>query len=83
MPEQKYYWKKKHAEKYAAMQMPPCFDSKQQWVLWIEKAKDCHPKAENSYCEDCKLEYQAKMIFEGRCTNPEFRNFNNVLGEQE
>lgn len=49
---------------------PRCFDSKEQYVLWVAAARSSHPTAGHSYCEDCTPAYQARMISSYRCQFP-------------
>ena len=49
---------------------PRCFDSAKQYWLWRESARFSQPEPHHEWCEDCMLEYQTKMISEGRCRFP-------------
>jgi len=49
---------------------PACFDSKQQYILWRDKAIEEPPLGDNWICEDCTKKYQNRMVKEGRCCYP-------------
>lgn len=49
---------------------PKCFDTKTQFKLWMEKARESKVPPEHSYCFDCTQEYQYQMIRAGRCEYP-------------
>jgi len=49
---------------------PLCFSSGKQYWLWREAARFSQPEPHHEWCEDCMLEYQTKMINEGRCKFP-------------
>ena len=49
---------------------PRCFPDGKQYWLWRESARFSQPEPHHEWCEDCMLEYQTKMISEGRCRFP-------------
>jgi hypothetical protein len=49
--------------------VPKCFDSAQQFRAWKECARFDAPVL--GVCADCTPEYQARMIHERRCENPQ------------
>lgn len=53
-------------------EFPPCFDSFEAYETWLYHAatSDLADPAK-SICMDCTPEYQAEMIFNGRCQFPE------------
>ena len=50
---------------------PPCFDSPEQFCLWVRIAELAGPahfvNPTKKYCHDCTPEYQREMVSEGRC----------------
>ena len=62
-------------------EMPPCFDSQEQWEAWQEMEAVTRSVGYNrrsarrvvSFCADCTVKYQDRMRHEGRCTNPDFK----------
>lgn len=57
------------------MSYPRCFDSQEQFVLWIKAdtygRNGYEKKVLSSYCEDCLPSHALKMRKEGRCEHPE------------
>jgi hypothetical protein len=51
-------------------EVPSCFDSREQFKLWVAAARSQHPTPGHEWCEDCTKSYQDKMIWEGRCAYP-------------
>jgi hypothetical protein len=49
---------------------PRCFESNEQFKLWMAKARESKAPPEHGYCFDCTQEYQYKMILDGRCEYP-------------
>ncbi len=65
-----------------AISPPPCYDSAQQYRLWLESSRAAsgalpphrHPDGyfvEPNYCHDCTKGYQRKMLNEDRCIFPD------------
>jgi len=48
---------------------PRCFDSRRQYELWVEAARRSHPGG-SSYCADCAVEHQQRMVASQRCAHP-------------
>jgi hypothetical protein len=48
---------------------PTCFASQSQYASWRQSALKSLPEA-SSYCADCTLEFQQKMITQSRCAHP-------------
>ena len=46
---------------------PACFDSQNQWDDWRHAARQAPPANISTYCEDCTVDYQARMRAEKRC----------------
>lgn len=53
--------------------IPICWpiESLDDYDLWRESALAAPPHPKSSICEDCTPEYQAKMIEQKKCENPE------------
>jgi hypothetical protein len=47
---------------------PKCC-TKEQYVLWIDAARQYRPAPKVGFCEDCTAQYQAEMIEQNRCEN--------------
>jgi hypothetical protein len=55
------------------MSYPKCFDTKQQFNVWVEQSEsDGLPDPRVSFCDSCSLRYQHAMIEENRCENPDY-----------
>lgn len=60
---------------------PKCFESKEQfeaWVVMAERSKLENPRL--SFCSDCSVNYQKKMMEQGKCEHPE-TEFRTVITE--
>jgi hypothetical protein len=59
---------------------PACFDSFEQFELWMEAAKFDRP-GKSGYCEDCTPEYQREMIEQQRCAfrGTKFFNIDGII----
>lgn len=44
---------------------PPCFEGREQYRGWYDEARKT--REEGSPCDDCTVEYKARMTIEGRC----------------
>lgn len=63
------------------MDYPKCFNSKQEYEAWCEKAVE-DPELENprlSFCVDCTNHYRDRMILEQRCAYPEHEEVREEL----
>lgn len=52
---------------------PDCFDTEEQYRIWVTMAKVSHQFTKVQHCLDCTPEYQARMLAAGRCACPEIR----------
>ena len=53
-----------------ATPMPKCADSEEQVVNWLLTADRVCSAPSCGWCTDCLPEFQARMIDQGRCENP-------------
>jgi hypothetical protein len=54
------------------VEVPPCFNSKLEYVFWLEGEKEVPTQPVRKFiCRDCSPSYQKRMIKEGRCFNSE------------
>lgn len=63
------------------MDKPPCFDSEQQFVQWVQLASTARTNGKSAmigYCRDCTPEYAERMRREKRCIQPQV-----VFAEEE
>ena len=52
-----------------AQPFPRCFDSYRKYKLWADAARRSTP-GKSSYCTDCTVEYQQRMVASQRCSHP-------------
>jgi|694.fasta_scaffold15160_16 hypothetical protein len=53
------------------VEVPPCFDSKLEYLFWLEGEKEAPTQPPRFICRDCDVSYQRRMIKQGRCFNKE------------
>lgn len=58
------------AERLSAQGRPECFESDEQWGLWVAAAKQSRPSPLHTYCEDCSASYRDQMRAANRCQWP-------------
>jgi hypothetical protein len=51
------------------MEYPPCFDSEEQFELYVDLLRDTE-EDEKNFCLDCNPDYRHAMISLGRCIRP-------------
>lgn len=52
---------------------PRCFPDRRSYVVWLQAAHYTGGCFDAGICTDCTAEYQARMLAERRCTQPNMR----------
>lgn len=64
----------KSVAEYKSWEKPDCFTNAKQFRDYMGLVKIVRQPADgDNYCLDCTVEYQQRMIAEGRCAHPETR----------
>lgn len=65
----------------ANREFPACFETKEQFELWMEMEALCHTKPRAFPCRDCSPEFQRQQAAKGDCANVGVRGISRIMAK--